>query len=500
VNQQHLIPCLERLNSATVASIGDIMLDRFIYGQVQRISPEAPIPVLSIQSQQSMLGGLGNVVRNLGALGCGIQLFSITGEDAAGDEIGALLKEVPFCQAYLLREASRKTPVKVRYIAHSQQLLRADHETVDGVSPEVFAGLLEQFRQHVDGCSVVFLSDYAKGVLKNSRARELIDVARAAGKPVVVDPKGRDFERYAGATVIKPNLKELAEAAGVPNLDSSTDPSMDQSIYANVDAQERAARVLLERTGAQFLLVTRGAAGMLLVPRDGQRSEFPSLAQEVYDVSGAGDTVAAVLAAALGSGSGIIEAVELANIAAGIVVGKVGTAVADRSEIIQEIEKDSAAAASGKILRFSEAVERVRYWRRMGRRIGFIKDSFNPLTPRHLQMLEHTRSRCDRLMAALTLPDHVKDHVKDNAKDHLIDGDQQARAFLLASLVYVDGVVICDSPSAAEQLQEAVAPDLLAPFPVSGANTGPTFGETALFEAAPRQQSDARSGPVRRPL
>lgn len=324
---KHLIAGLEGLHAAVVACVGDLMLDRFVYGEVQRISPEAPIPVLSIQSQQSMLGGLGNVVRNLGSLGCAIRLFSITGDDAPAGEIADLLDQVPDCQVFLLKEAARKTPVKIRYIAHSQQLLRADHETTNEASPKIAAQLVEHFRHQVEQCTVVLLSDYAKGVLKGSHTRELIATAQAAAKPVVVDPKGHDFERYVGATVITPNLKELGEATGMPT--------------SNADAQSSAARVLLERTSAEFLLVTRGPAGMLLVPREGHETEFPSLAKEVYDVSGAGDTVVAVLAAALGSGTGIIEAVELANIAAGIVVGKVGTAVASRVEISREVAERS---------------------------------------------------------------------------------------------------------------------------------------------------------------
>jgi D-beta-D-heptose 7-phosphate kinase/D-beta-D-heptose 1-phosphate adenosyltransferase len=451
-NRQHLIPALERLNTAVVGCVGDLMLDRFVYGDAQRISPEAPIPVLSIQSLQSMLGGLGNVVRNLGALGAGIRLFSITGEDAAAAEIRDLLKAIPDCQSWLLSEASRKTPVKVRYIAHSQQLLRADHETTDGAGPEVFAQLIGHFQKHVAECSVVFLSDYAKGVLKGSHARELIRVARVAGKAVVVDPKGSDFERYQNATVIKPNLKELAEATGMST--------------ANVDAQESAARVLLERAGAEFLLVTRGQAGMLLVPKVGPRAEFPALAHEVYDVSGAGDTVAAVLAAALGSGAGITEAVELANIAASIVVGKVGTAVAERSEIVEEIERESGVAVGGKILRLPAAVERVRGWQRMGQRVGFVHDSFNPLTTRHLEALEQAHSGCDRLVVALTQP----------------DGEKRGRSFLLASLAFVDGVVICDSHSVA-QVVDALGPDVQVPLPSAPAGAE----EVALFEATQRR-------------
>lgn len=447
--RRRLIPVLEGIDSAVVGCVGDIMLDRFVYGGVSRISPEAPIPVLHIgphqSSQQSMLGGLGNVIRNLGALGCAIRLFSITGKDAAGAEVEALVKEVPRCEAYLLGEAARCTPVKIRYIAHSQQLLRVDQETTEIAGPEVFEALLDRFKAHVAECSIVFLSDYAKGMLKGSHAQEFIQAARAAGKPVVVDPKGTGFERYRLATVIKPNLKELSEATGMPVGDNA--------------AQESAGRKLLDVTEAQFILLTRGGAGMLLVPRDEPRIEFPALAREVYDVSGAGDTVAAVLAAALGSGAGIAEAVELANIAAGIVVGKVGTAVVDRSEIVHEIEHESAIAASGKILRPTEAIERLRVWRRMGRRVGFTYGFFDSLSSQHLELLEQARSRCDRLVVGLAVPGGEKRK------------DSHARALLLASMVAVDAVVICD-PQSPDELMETWNGEML-------------LVETTVFAAEP---------------
>jgi D-beta-D-heptose 7-phosphate kinase/D-beta-D-heptose 1-phosphate adenosyltransferase len=216
-------------------------------------------------------------------------------------------------------------------------------------------------------------------------------------------------------------------------------------------AQESAARKLLEITEAQFIVLTRGPAGMLLVPLGQPRAEFPALAREVYDVSGAGDTVAAVLAAALGSGTGIREAVELANIAAGIVVGKVGTAVAGRAEIINEIERESAIAAGGKILRASQALERVQVWRRMGWRIGFLHGAFHPLSTEHLESLEGARSRCDRLVIGLTVASNGSGSAKDS----------YAQAFLLASLVHVDAVVICDAESPSE-LMETLRPEVVA--------------------------------------
>ena len=429
--RDHLISCLERLPSAVVGCAGDIMLDRFVYGDVQRISPEAPIPVLGVQSQQSMLGGVGNVVRNLEALGCGIRLFAVTGQDAAGAEVKDLVRQVRRCEAYLLSEASRHTTVKIRYIAHGQQLLRADNETAEIAESSIFDALLKHFTAHVAECSIVFLSDYAKGMLKGSHAAEFIRVAQAAGKPVVVDPKGRDFERYRGATVIKPNLKELAEATGMPAGDT--------------DAQEAAARKLLEVTEAQFILLTRGSAGMLLVPRRRARAEFPALAREVYDVSGAGDTVAAVLAGALGSGAGIEEAVELANIAAGIVVGKVGTAVVDRSEIIREIEHESAPSDSAKD--FTEkilTVEQVDSWvqaeRAAGHRIGFTCGAFDLLHAGHAQYLAEARASCDRLLVAVNSDESIQRYKNPLRPINL----WKERATLVAALASADCVTVLE--------------------------------------------------------
>jgi D-beta-D-heptose 7-phosphate kinase / D-beta-D-heptose 1-phosphate adenosyltransferase len=424
--RHQLIPCLDRFTSAIVGCAGDIMLDRFVYGDVHRISPEAPIPVLGIQSQQSMLGGVGNVVRNLEALGCGIRLFAVTGDDGAGAEVNALVEKVRRCESYLLAEPDRRTAVKIRYIAHGQQLLRADNETSEQTASEVFGSLLSHFTAHVAECSIVFLSDYAKGMLKGSHASEFIRVAKAAGKPVVVDPKGRDFERYRGVTVIKPNLKELAEATGMPVGDTAS--------------QEAAARKLLEVTEARFLLLTRGPAGMLLVPQEGPPAEFPALAREVYDVSGAGDTVAAVLAGALGSGAGMEDAVELANIAAGIAVGKVGTATVDRSEIIREIQHESSTAINPaeKILMLEQVDSWVEAERAAGHRIGFTCGAFDLMHAGHAQYLTEARALCDRLLVAVNSDASIQSY-----KNPLRPVNAwKERAFLVAALASTDCVTV----------------------------------------------------------
>jgi D-beta-D-heptose 7-phosphate kinase/D-beta-D-heptose 1-phosphate adenosyltransferase len=439
-NDRFLIPWVERLDSAVAGCVGDIMLDHFIYGDVSRISPEAPIPVIRVDSQQSMLGGLGNVIRNLGALGCGMKVFSVVGEDPAGEEVSSLLRAIPGCEADLIGEPGRKTPVKVRYIAQGQQLLRADNESSQPISDASLARILARFEASVSECSIVILSDYAKGTLSGRLAGEFIRVARAHGKRVIVDPKGRDFRRYHSATLIKPNLKELGEATGRPVNDSA--------------AQDAAARQLIEITEAEYILITRGSRGMLLVPKEGQSLEVPALAREVFEVSGAGDTVAAALGAALGSGAGVAEAVGIANIAAGIVVGKIGTAVVDRSEIVHEIEHRSALTASDKVLRPDEADERARIWKQMKLRIGLVFGVFDQISVDDLTLLEKARGYCEKLVIAVQ-SDSALQHAGVKAPVQ----DQHSRAYVLASMVFSDAVVVCDEQTV-DKLLSTLRPDV----------------------------------------
>ncbi len=324
-NPERLIPIIEGLASAVIACVGDVMLDEFVYGEVSRISPEAPVPILSIQRSNSMLGGAGNAARNISSLGSKVWLFGAIGNDTAATQISELLAALSGARPFLARDCDRQTSVKTRYVAQGQQLLRTDNETIVPLSARTAADLLAEFRAALPECSAALICDYAKGVLSGQAAQDFINSARQAGKATIVDPKGRDFSRYRGATVIKPNLKELGEATGLP---ISTDSE-----------QQLAARRLLADTGAEHILLTRGPAGMMLVSANGSVTRVPALAREVYDVSGAGDTVAAVLAAGLGSGASLLEAMELANIAAGIVVGKAGTAVVEPREMLAEVRR-----------------------------------------------------------------------------------------------------------------------------------------------------------------
>jgi len=320
---------VEQFHNASVCCVGDVMLDHFVYGTVIRISPEAPVPVLRIERQQSMLGGAGNAVRNLTALACAVRFFSVTGEDRPAAEIHSMLNALPRAISHLETDRGRETTTKTRYVAGSQQIMRADLESSDPVPRSLVDSLCSSVAGALSECDVLLLSDYAKGLLAAGHAQRFIQIARDAGKPVIVDPKGLDFHRYDGATLIKPNLKELGEAVGLP--------------VATAEQQEAAAHRLAAQIDVPYLLVTCGAAGMLLLSRPREIRRLPALAREVFDVSGAGDTVAAVLAAALASGADIYQAAAAANLAAGIAVAKRGTAVVTTAEITHELQQRSLA-------------------------------------------------------------------------------------------------------------------------------------------------------------
>ena len=292
--------------------VGDVMLDRYWFGDTTRISPEAPVPVVLIRQEEDRPGGAANVARNCAALGAPTQLLSVIGEDEAGGALARLVAEAGV-RASLHRDPSIRTTVKLRVIGRQQQLLRIDFETTP--SGEVLASKLADFEQDLPKCDGVILSDYGKGGL--AHIARMIELARAAGKPVLVDPKGGDYSRYRGATLLTPNLSELREIVG--------------SWKDEADLVRR-ARALRAELALEALLLTRSERGMTLF-RDAGELNVPAQAREVYDVSGAGDTVIATLGVMLAAGESLESAVRIANRAAGIVVGKLGTAVATRQEL-----------------------------------------------------------------------------------------------------------------------------------------------------------------------
>ena len=323
-----LARAVKRLARTSVTVIGDVMLDRYVYGTVDRISPEAPIPILEVEREVAMPGGAGNVVRNLTALGAAVAFVSVVGDDQAGSDLTGLIGGQPGVEPWLLVEGARATTVKTRFVSNGQQLLRADREETGPIAPKLADRMLRIAGDALAATSVAVLSDYRKGVLAGTIPAQLIAAAKAAGRRVVVDPKGPDYSRYAGADVITPNRRELAEA---------TEMSVDTE--AGIVA---AAQALRRVHGFGAVLVTRAEDGMTLVDADGAQ-HFPAEAADVFDVSGAGDTVVATLAAGLAAGLELRVAARLANIAAGIVVGKVGTAVAREEDLLAALTPQGGA-------------------------------------------------------------------------------------------------------------------------------------------------------------
>jgi len=298
--------------------VGDVMLDRYWFGEVHRISPEAPVPVLKVERVEERPGGAANVARNIAALGAQATLLSVVGDDEAGACLEKLLKQHDNLNALLHRDSSIATIIKLRAIARHQQLLRIDFETPP--SHEVLHAALADFHAQLPLADVVILSDYGKGGL--AHIAEMIRLAREAGKPVLVDPKGEDYERYRGATLLTPNRSEFRQVAG------------GWTTEAELNAKAEKLRIGLQ---LDALLITRSEDGMSLY-RDDEALHEPTCTREVFDVSGAGDTVIATLAVMLASGADLSAAMRIANRAAGIVVGKLGTAVVSREEIVQDMQ------------------------------------------------------------------------------------------------------------------------------------------------------------------
>jgi len=419
-----LAALVPKLAGARIVCIGDLMLDRFVYGRAERISPEAPIPVLRIEREESMLGGAGNVVRNIVGLGGAVEFVSVVGQDAAGREVLNLVAGLEGVEPHLLVERGRPTTIKTRYVAGHQQMLRADSETSEPVAAPIAEDAARLVAQALKDCAVVVLSDYAKGVLVPDEIAAIVKAAKAAKRIVLVDPKGRDYARYKGATILTPNRRELAEATGLPAED-------DKGV-------EQAARRLLKTTGAEAIVVTRGAEGMSIVPAKGKVHHLPALAREVFDVSGAGDTVIATLATALAAGLSLLDAARLASVAASVVVAKLGTAVAYSADLVRALRHDDIAVSENKFVTLEQAIDQVAVWRRQGLRVGFTNGCFDLLHPGHVSLIGQARGACDRLVVGLNSDASIK-RLKGPARP--VQGEA-ARGSVLASLGHVDLVVI----------------------------------------------------------
>ena len=433
-----------KFSGSTVLCIGDVMLDHFVYGQVERISPESPIPVLRQQHQFSMLGGAGNVMRNLIALGGNVIFISVIGDDATGRTLQNQLKSLTNVEAKIFTEANRQTIQKTRFIAQGQQLLRVDEEIVLPCTTASQEQILIAVQQSLPFCQAVVLSDYHKGLFTETLSQALIEQIRHQNPiiPIIVDPKGRYYARYKGATVITPNLKELGEVAG-------------HSLKSEAEILCESQR-LQHDLNIDSVLVTQGSQGMTLVEKDNSPHFFPAQTREVYDVSGAGDTVVATVALGLASGYSLKESCYLANEAAGIAVGKVGTATVSSEELEDSLSQHHGGSYTQKIVDRHQAQDLLKRWRYQGLKIGFTNGCFDLLHLGHLHILRQSAQACDKLVLGLNTDDSIKRLKGDQRPIQ----NQQTRAMVLAALSMVDAVILFDEDTPFE-LIKALQPDVL---------------------------------------
>jgi len=429
----------------SILCVGDVMLDRFQHGEIERISPEAPVPVIRLRQVREMPGGAGNVACNIAALGGRAILASVIGQDGPGERLRALLAAQPGITDALVASRRRPTICKTRFIAGRQQVVRADDESSDALFVEEQAALLSAIDAHLPAAHAVILSDYGKGSLTGAVLAHTIGAARAAGIAVFVDPKSADFGRYRGAHCITPNAKEFAAAARAPATSE-----------AEIAA---AAPPLLEQAGAQAILITRSEKGMLLVERGGAIASAPARAREVFDVSGAGDTVIAALALAYAGGRTLAQAMHIANAAAGVVVSKLGTATANIAEVMHELaaqnEQLGGPAVAG-LQTLAAAQSLVRHWREQGLEVGFTNGCFDILHTGHVSLLAAARLNCDRLVVALNTDDSVR-RLKGQARP--VNALEQ-RAQVMAAIRFVDCVVSFAEDTPLEIIK-ALMPDVL---------------------------------------
>ncbi len=424
-----LTPILDKIPQTAVMVVGDIMLDIFIYGDAKRISPEGPVPVLTVGRENRMLGGAGNVISNLSSLQAKAYIFAVIGKDDDGREVQSIAQSMNADIAGLIEDESRPTTVKTRFLAQNQQLLRSDFEKTHALSKDIEDKLFAKIEKTLSKVQAVVLSDYGKGVLSAALIAKIITAAHDKGLQVLVDPKGLDYTIYKGADVVTPNRKELSEAT------AGMETKSDEDVV-------RAAQKLASHAGIANVLATRSEDGMTLV-----RGEAPShplhlrtQAREVFDVSGAGDTVIATVAAGIATGATLEEAATLANIAGGIVVGKVGTTPIRLEELSSALSQKDFADHGLQARLFhdwSAAKEIVDQWKARGLCVGFTNGCFDILHYGHVNYLNHARGKCDRLIVALNHDASVK-ILKGEGRPV---NDELARGTVIGSLAAVDLVV-----------------------------------------------------------
>ena len=417
---------VQSLKNGTVLVVGDVMLDRYIEGDITRISPEAPIPILNKQNEKCMLGGAGNVVANLRSFNVAVGLVGIIGDDEASIEIVDMLKKIKVNNNLVQIKNSYST-TKMRFTSKQHQIFRFDVDLMLNKDKEI----IEHVKAIIDDYNVILLSDYSKGVISDVVASKIIKLANKKGKKVLVDPKGKDYKKYRGAYLITPNRDELSEIVGTDVQDNEV----------------HHARKLLRNVKIDNILVTLGQDGMIIVDKKLSK-HYKSQAVEIFDVSGAGDTVISSIAAGISAGLSLDKSIEIANIAAGCVVGKFGTATVTVDELIHR--------SNNKIVTLNDAVDIVNTWKFENKTIGFTNGCFDLLHIGHVEVLRKTKEKCDKLVLGLNSDSSIK-KLKGDGRPII---DQYSRSILLSEFQSVDLIVMFDEETPLN-LIEQLKPDIL---------------------------------------
>ena len=417
-------------NSPKILIIGDLMIDHYLWGSCDRISPEAPVQVVNIKSENLTLGGAGNVIKNLTTLGAQVDAISVIGECATSKELIELLKKIKLDTRYLITQQDRITSRKSRIISDQQQVVRYDRESTDEISNKSQITIIEIFKEIVGNYDVILLSDYGKGVLTFELTQSLISIANKEDKKILVDPKGLDFSKYKGAYLLTPNKKEASEATNINIKDN--------------ESLTLAIKKLKDQLELKVSLITLSEQGIAIF--DDELRIHPTFAKEVFDVTGAGDTVLASLGFALSCNNNIDEAVKFSNLASGVVVGKIGSASASMEEIIDYETSLNQANSENCIKTWNEIVPIISKIKNLDKKIIFTNGCFDILHIGHIKYLEKAKEFGDTLILGLNSDSSVN---KLKGKNRPINS-QKDRALILASLKVVDYVVIFDEDTPLE--------------------------------------------------
>lgn len=432
---------INKFKNAKIVVFGDMMIDEYLSGDVSRISPEAPVPVVHVKSETKRLGGAGNVVRNLCALGADIVPISCIGNDASGEWLINRFKEYNLNTRGVIQSSDAVTGIKTRVTSQNQQLLRYDREIIKNAPNSFTQWLSENASDFISDADAVIISDYGKGVVTSDTARIVIDTAIKANIPVIVDPKGSDYTKYGGATVCTPNMKEIQAAVG-------RSVSTEDEIAA-------AGKELCEKCNIRYILATRSEKGMSLIDgENGKKSDYPALAKEVIDVTGAGDTVISVFTLCFALGAGFDDCCKIANIAASIVVSKFGASVAYPEEIEEIIFGSSYH--STKVLTLEQAKQKADFLRGQGKKIVFTNGCFDLVHAGHIASFKQARELGDVLFVGVNSDASVK-RLKGESRPVV---DEINRLKLLEAITYIDYLVLFDSDTP-EDLITAIVPDIL---------------------------------------